>query len=222
MRNILKPTAFLQKSRRFLTHLRCRQEGVAAVEFALILPVMLLMYFGSAELTKGILINRKVTIATRSISDLLAQTQSPPVTDATINQIFSAGNAVMGSDSTGLKMTLSSIKFVLHSGSTTNYDAKTMWSVTTTSNTLRPCNVILTKDTSSTLTPDVNSVPSGFYTGAGTLVVADVTYNYPSPFNISAPFYSSPGTMTFTRAYFNTPRNTTSIGYSGSQGTVCP
>ena len=222
MRNFGKPAAFWQAACRGAVRLRCCQKGVAAVEFALILPVMLLMYFGSAEVTKGILVNRKVTIATRTISDLLAQTQSTPVTDLTIAQIFSAATAVMGPDATGLKMTLSSIKFVLHSGSSTNYDAKTMWSVTTTANSLRPCNVILTKDTSSTLVPDVNSVPAGFYTGAGTLVVADVTYIYPSPFSINASFYSSPGTLTFTRAYFNTPRNTNSIGYSGTSGTTCP
>ena len=222
MDNYQPPIFLLENSRRCLKRLLAGQDGVAAVEFALILPVMLLMYIGSAELTKGILVNRKVTIATRSIADLLAQTQSSQVTDSTITQIFSAANAVMGPDSAGLKMTLSSIKFVLQSGSTTNYDAKTMWSVTTTGNTLRPCNVILTKDTSTTLTPASTTVPAGFYGSAGTLVVADVSYTYNSPYNITIPFYTSPGTLTFARAYFNTPRNTTSITYSGSTGTVCP
>ena len=55
-----------------------------------------------------------------------------------------------------------------------------------------------------------------------TLVVADVTYVYPSPFNITMPFYTSPATMTFQRAFFNTPRNVPSITYSGSRATICP
>lgn len=203
------------------TRLRRNEDGVAAIEFALILPVMLLMYFGSAELTKGMLVNRKVTIAARSISDLLAQ-QTTALTDGQATEIFNAGLAIMGSDATGLKMTLSSIKFVLHAGSTTLYDAKTMWSTTASANNLRPCNVILTQDTSTTLTPNVNNVPAGFYGSAGTLLVADITYNYPSPFQINAAFYQSPATMSFTRAYFNTPRNTPSIGYSGSNATICP
>lgn len=200
--------------------LRREEHGVAALEFALILPFMLLMYFGSAELTKGILVNRKVTIAARSLSDLLAQKPNG-ITDADATQIFNAAIAVMGTDSAGLKMTLSSIKFVLKTNSTTQYDAKTMWSVTGSGNSLRACGV-LTPDNSTALAPDITKVPSGFYTGAGTIVVADVTYTYPSPFNISTPFYSSPGTLTFQRAYFNTPRILTSLAYSGSNATQCP
>ena len=205
--------------RRALTQMRSNAQGIAAVEFALILPIMLLMYFGSAELTKGILVNRQVTLATHSMVDLLAQ-QNANITDTQITNIFLAGQKVMGSNASGLAVTLSSIKFVLHAGSLTIFDAKTMWSVTQSSNPLRPCTV-LTPDNSTTLTPDVTKVPAGFYTGPGTILVADVIYTYPSPFNLTLPFYTSPPTLLFTRAYFNTPRNTSSIAYTGA-GTVCP
>jgi Flp pilus assembly protein TadG len=36
------------------------QKGVAAVEFALIFPVMMVLYLGSVELLQGISINRQV------------------------------------------------------------------------------------------------------------------------------------------------------------------
>ena len=216
----MKTAAFASRLHIIADRLRNDRSGVAALEFALILPFMLLMYFGTAELTKGILVNRKLTLAARSVSDLLAQSAAS-INDTTATQIFSAGSAMMGTDATGLKMTLSSIKFSLKNGSTTIYDAKTAWSVTMSGNPLRPCTV-LTKDTSSTMDPDVNTVPAGFYTGPGSIVVADITYSYPSPFNINTSFYKSPATLVFTRAYFNTPRNTNTIGYTGSAGTICP
>lgn len=50
---------------RFVAALRDRR-GVAMVEFALILPVMLVLYLGGAQLQDGIACNRKVTIATRA------------------------------------------------------------------------------------------------------------------------------------------------------------
>jgi Flp pilus assembly protein TadG len=49
------------------------RRGVAMVEFALTLPVMLVLYLGGVQLQDGIACNRKVTIATRAASDLISQ-----------------------------------------------------------------------------------------------------------------------------------------------------
>src|ERR1019366_3703582 len=49
------------------------QQGVAAVEFALILPFLLLLYFGSVEITQGILINRQVSLTATTVSNIVTQ-----------------------------------------------------------------------------------------------------------------------------------------------------
>jgi Flp pilus assembly protein TadG len=52
------------------------RRGTAAVEFALIFPVMLALFFGSFEITNLLMLNLKLTAATEAASDLLAQTRS--------------------------------------------------------------------------------------------------------------------------------------------------
>jgi Flp pilus assembly protein TadG len=46
------------------------QDGMAAVEFAVILPFMLVAYLGGVEIGDGVAINRKVAITTRAVADL--------------------------------------------------------------------------------------------------------------------------------------------------------
>lgn len=61
------------------------QSGVAAIEFAFILPVMLLLYFGMMDLTTLVVDNRKVTTISSAVADLTAQNRTtvlkPQVTD---------------------------------------------------------------------------------------------------------------------------------------------
>lgn len=67
--------------------------GVSAVEFALILPVMLTMIFGTIEISNLMIADRKLVSATSTTADLFAQTKT--VTTAEIADIFLAGRAVM-------------------------------------------------------------------------------------------------------------------------------
>src|ERR1700730_167455 len=49
------------------------QGGMAAVEFAVILPFMLVAYLGGIEIGDGVAIDRKVAITTRSVADLASR-----------------------------------------------------------------------------------------------------------------------------------------------------
>ncbi|MCB1495538.1 MAG: pilus assembly protein [Bauldia sp.] len=69
------------------------QSGVSAVEFALILPIMLLLYFGAVELGDALTIKRKVTGVTSALTDLV--TQSKKVTDSDMGNIFKAAKTIM-------------------------------------------------------------------------------------------------------------------------------
>ncbi|MEP7005425.1 MAG: TadE/TadG family type IV pilus assembly protein [Sphingomonas bacterium] len=53
--------------------------GAVIVEFAYCLPVLLLLYMGGTCLSDMIACNRKVTIATRSLVDLVGRTMSPAI-----------------------------------------------------------------------------------------------------------------------------------------------
>lgn len=90
--------------RRFVRERR----GVSAVEFALILPIMIMLFVGGSEVTQGITIKRKVTIATRTIADLVSQASS--VSDAELEAIFDATSSVLApySDSP-FKMTVTNV-----------------------------------------------------------------------------------------------------------------
>jgi Flp pilus assembly protein TadG len=67
--------------------------GLAAVEFAFILPMMLLLVFGTIEISSGVAIDRKVTLTARTLSDLVSQ--GTQVTDTDISNFFKLGSAIM-------------------------------------------------------------------------------------------------------------------------------
>jgi Flp pilus assembly protein TadG len=50
-----------------------RQDGAAAVEFALVVPIMLTLYFGTMEFSQGIEVNKKAGRASSLIADLVTQ-----------------------------------------------------------------------------------------------------------------------------------------------------
>jgi Flp pilus assembly protein TadG len=52
----------------------CRDDsGIALTEFAFVLPVLITMYLGGYTLSDQFAVNRKVTVAARSIADLASQ-----------------------------------------------------------------------------------------------------------------------------------------------------
>ena len=67
--------------------------GNAAVEFAVIVPVMPVMFFGTVEFSSGVAVDRKVTLMARTLSDLTSQSTSVATTDLT--NFFAASGAIM-------------------------------------------------------------------------------------------------------------------------------
>ena len=58
------------------------RSGLAAVEFAFVFPMMVVMYFGVVELSSAIAVDRKATQVARTLADLTSQMAS--VADADI------------------------------------------------------------------------------------------------------------------------------------------
>lgn len=70
------------------------QAGVAAIEFAFILPVMLLLYFGMLDLTSLVVNNRKVTTVASAVADLTAQSRST-VLKSQVTDYMNVSNLVL-------------------------------------------------------------------------------------------------------------------------------
>ena len=50
-------------------------EGVAAIEFAIIAPLLILLFFGTMEVSTAVAVNRKVSRVSSTIADLVTQSQ---------------------------------------------------------------------------------------------------------------------------------------------------
>jgi Flp pilus assembly protein TadG len=98
------------------------QQGTSVVEFALLLPLMLTMYFGSIEVTDAISADRQVTLVAGTVADIAAQYQSVTTTD--VNNILAAASAVLTPFSiASAKVTLSSVQIDANGNATVDWSA---------------------------------------------------------------------------------------------------
>jgi Flp pilus assembly protein TadG len=79
--------------RRCVVYLLEDRSGIAATEFAVIVPVMLVMFFGMLEFSSGVAVDRKITLMARTLSDLTSQSVSVSNTDLT--NFFAASTVIM-------------------------------------------------------------------------------------------------------------------------------
>jgi Flp pilus assembly protein TadG len=103
--------------RRRLGGLAGDERGVSAVEFAMLLPLMLSLYLGAVELSQGIAADRKVTLTARTVADLVSQAFS--INNADMTNSLNAASAVMAPYPVGnLKVTVSSVQIDANSKAT--------------------------------------------------------------------------------------------------------
>ena len=89
-------------------HLAGDSRGVAAVEFALLLPILMLLYFGVVELTQGIMTQQRTSHVAATVGDLVSQ--SSTLTRSDVADIFSVGGEVMYPyPTTSLKLRVSTL-----------------------------------------------------------------------------------------------------------------
>jgi len=134
--------------------------GIAAVEFALIFPLMLTFYFGAIEITNMLTANRRVTSVAYTAADITAQAAS--VSNADITDIFNASSAILAPFSTApIKVRITSV--VANSSNV----PKVAWSDGYN---------IAPRAAGSNMT-----LPAGLTTAGSSVIVAEVTYAYASP-----------------------------------------
>jgi len=182
-------------------------KAVAAVEFAIVLPFMLLLYIGGIELANGMAINVKVTATTHSVADMVSQ--NTQISAARMQSILGASTAIIApyptTDNKGsplITVTVSEVSTDSSGNATVqwsqSYDGKSV-------GTGWPVGKKMTLPASLTGTPNNNVslilgevsyayTPNLGYTISGTVTLRDSFYLFPrcstnSPTNSSFPFY---------------------------------
>jgi Flp pilus assembly protein TadG len=220
------------------------ESGIAAVEFGLILPLMLVIYMGLVELSRGLRAAQRLDLVAHTLSDLTAQKLDCPnpaagtsatncasgqagLSEADMTSIFSAANALMAPlPVTGLKMTISEVNVTPPSAG--NWQAKTTWTVTRNGATPRPCQVLTPSDVApvsvTTIPTSYVKVTNGVNPTTGPIIIADVVYQYSPGVNFQMFQWGSSPTWTMQRTSYAPVRNTYSLShiqYYMTSGTNC-
>jgi len=85
----MKKNGFFNK----LHSLRGEKKGVAAIEFALVVPFIIVLLLGSVDAVFALTAKRKVALATHSVADLAAREQFLP--DDELSAIAALGRLIM-------------------------------------------------------------------------------------------------------------------------------
>jgi Flp pilus assembly protein TadG len=82
--------------------------GMAAVEFSLILPILVLLWIGGVEVTQALSVDRRLNNLASALGDLVAR--SKIVTYADVDAIFDiAGGALFPYSATGIQMRITAV-----------------------------------------------------------------------------------------------------------------
>jgi Flp pilus assembly protein TadG len=83
-----------------LPRLARNEAGVAAIEMALILPVLLILFFGLVNLTAVLSDNRRLAYSANAVADLVSRLDTP-TTAARIGDAFNGVELIMAASRTG-------------------------------------------------------------------------------------------------------------------------
>ena len=189
-----------RRIRRTAAKMLVDRSGIAATEFAVIVPVMLVMFFGTVEFSSGVAVDRKVTLMARTLSDLTSQSTS--VNDTDLAGFFAASRGVMTPYSS--TPTLSTVSELYVTPGT--LVVKVQWSKGSTPRAV-----------GSTIT-----IPTELKVGGTYLIFSEVSYRYvPAVGKVMAPTGVNLTDVAYTR-----PRQSSCVFYptpsSGPLPSSCP
>jgi Flp pilus assembly protein TadG len=146
--------------RRMLRRFGASEKGIAAVEFAILAPMMIFLLFGSVELIEVLNTNKRAQNAAASLADVVAR--DTEVSTAEINALWSAIDVLMfPDDGATMEMRVTSIRIVDAA------TARVVWSEGR-GMTARTANSVVT-------------LPAGMMRPGTSVIMAESSYPYESP-----------------------------------------
>ena len=159
--------------------------AISAVEFAIVLPLMITLFLGGNEVSQAISIKRKTVLVNRTVADLVAQDST--ITTTEMNSIFAASSAVVAPfNASNLKIIVSQ---VIVDG---NGIAKVDWS--------RAYQTTARAQNSPVTLPTGLNIPNTY------LIWAETSYSYTPPIG-----YTITGMLTMLDQMYLRPRLTASV-----------
>jgi Flp pilus assembly protein TadG len=185
------------------------RNGIAATEFAVIVPIMLVMFFGTVEFSSGIAVDRKVTLVARTLSDLTSQAQSA-VDDSYLQNVFTASIAITSPYApTPTKAQITEIYV------DSSKVAKVQWSKAAT---IGNAATQATLTTSTHNAGDVLTIPTALQVPQTYLIFSEVSYLY-TP---TVGYVMGQAGVTLSDTAYTRPRQSTCIIYNNVPAASCP
>jgi len=157
IRNLL--TSICRKSHK-LRSIGSDERGISAIEFALIVPIMITMYVGVVEISHALTVDRRVTTVASVAADLVAQAEE--VTEGDITDIFNAATSILQPYSSApISIILTSVVADENNNTTVGWSRAYNGSA-------------YAKNSDFT-------VPNGLTQPFSSIIVAEVSYNYTPP-----------------------------------------
>ncbi len=179
---------FVDPLQRFSRRFGADDRGMSAVEFALILPLLVTLYLGVNEITQAVTIKRKLSHATSALGDLVAQQQQ--VDKAILENILDAATAII------VPFPIDNLRIVLSGVDVDNQGiAKVAWSEARNRSELAKGTTV--------------SMPTGVATNNTGFVMAELDYTYTPPIG-----YVITGSITLDDKFYLRPRVGDRITYT--------
>jgi Flp pilus assembly protein TadG len=172
------------------------KDGMAAIEFAMIVPLMLFLFMGSVEFSQALTVDRRVTQIASSAADLVAREKS--ITTTEVDGIMQIVNHLMSPyDSSRLRVTLLNVYSAMNNAA----DTRVCWSY----NHNGGVNTYADNQT--------YSMPSGILGKGSSAIVTEVSYDYqPLIFN-----YFIESAFTMEEKFYLKPRLSNSVEYNSKK-----
>jgi Flp pilus assembly protein TadG len=193
-------------------------EGVAAIEFAFIVPIMSVMFIGAVELSQAITVDRRVSQISSATADLVARSEAQ-ISQTEITDIMKAGGYIMDPYDQGpLRIVLRNVS----ASSTSVTNTKQSWVCTYQGN----AGAGGTSTQTCSCTNTAQTIPANLVGLLDSVVVAEVTYAYkPTVFDyfMKRSYGSSgtAGTYTLAATTYLKPRGQAAMLLQAN-GTPCP